>query len=214
MVLVAAGVLLGSPLEAQVPASHKTRNVIVVMLDGLRWQEVFRGADQQLLQTTDPAWLGDTQKRASEAQQEYGGGVSAGDRRKDLMPFLWSVVTKKGQLYGNRDMGADSHVINGFNFSYPGYSETLTGIADPRIQSNDNIVNPNPTVFTWLNAKPDFAGKVAAFGAWEVFNGIFDRDHCGFLVNAGFAPLTAIPETPELTALNKVRAETPRIVAR
>jgi hypothetical protein len=127
------------------------------------------------------------------------------------MPFLWGVMAAQGQLFGNRDLGSESQVTNGLNFSYPGYNETLTGFADPRIHSNDNIPNPNVTVFEWLNAKPAFAGKVAAFGAWDAFNGIFNRDRCGFLVNAGYDPLTAIPATPELRQLNALKAETVRI---
>jgi hypothetical protein len=102
-------------------------------------------------------------------------------------------------------------VTNGLNFSYPGYNETLTGFADPRVHSNDNVPNPNVTVFEWLNAKPEFAGKVAAFGAWDVFNGIFNKERCGFVVNAGYDPLTAIPATPELALLNALKAETVRI---
>ncbi len=82
---------------------------------------------------------------------------------------------RQGQIFGNRDVGSESQVTNGLNFSYPGYNETLTGFADPRIHSNDNVPNPNVTVFEWLNAKPAFTGKVAAFGAWDVFNGIFNR---------------------------------------
>jgi hypothetical protein len=127
------------------------------------------------------------------------------------MPFLWTVVAKHGQIFGNRDRGSDSHVTNLFNFSYPGYAETLTGIADPRVDSNDNKPNPNPTVFTWLNAKPEFAGKAAAFGAWAAFNGIFNKDRCGFVVNAAFDPLTSIPITPELALLNAMKAETPQV---
>jgi hypothetical protein len=128
-----------------------------------------------------------------------------------LLPFLWDTAAKQGQIFGNRDLGSDSHVINGQNFSYPGYAETLTGLADPRIESNANVPNPNPTVLAWLNRQPGFEGRVAAFGAWEVFNGIFDREHCGFLVNAGWDPLTGIPATPELTLLNRLKAETPHV---
>jgi hypothetical protein len=127
------------------------------------------------------------------------------------MPFLWNVMATQGQIFGNRDLGSDSHVTNVFNFSYPGYSETLTGISDPRVDSNDDVPNPNPTVFAWLNAKLEFAGKVAAFGAWETFYGIFDSEHCGFIVNAGYDPLTAIAATPELALLNALKVETPRI---
>jgi hypothetical protein len=201
---------LVSPAPAQVPSAHKTENVIVVMLDGLRWQEVFRGEDPELLKTLGPEALGDPKGRAAAAQKRYERATPA-ERRQALMPFLWSVVASQGQIFGNRDLGSNSQVTNGLNFSYPGYSETLTGFADPRVHSNDNIPNPNETVFEWLNREPAFSGKVAAFGAWDVFNGIFNRERCGFTVNAGYDPLTAIPATPELALLNTLKAETVRI---
>jgi hypothetical protein len=207
-----AGMALGFALPAttQTPDAPKTENVIVVMLDGLRWQEVFGGADPGLLKTLGPEALGDAKERTANAQSLYGR-ENASERRQALMPFLWSVMGTQGQLFGNRDLGSDSQVINGLNFSYPGYSETFTGFADPRIHSNDNVPNPNVTVFEWLNRKPAFVGKVAAFGAWDVFNGIFNRERCGFTVNAGYDPLTTIPDTPELKLLNALKAETVRI---
>lgn len=195
---------------AQAPTKHQTENVILVMIDGMRWQEVFRGADPELLETLGSDMPGDAKQRAELARQRYGRPTE-GERRKALMPFLWSVVSSNGQLFGNRDLGSDSHVINGFNFSYPGYSETLTGFADRRVDSNDNVPNPNPTVFEWLNAKPEFAGKVAAFGAWNVFSGIFRSQKCGFVVNAGYDSLTAIPATPKLDLLNTLKQETVRV---
>jgi hypothetical protein len=198
------------PATTQTPATHKTENVIVVMLDGLRWQEVFRGADPELLKTLGPEALGSAQERTDKAQQRYGRATAA-ESRQALMPFLWSVIATQGQLFGNRDLESNSQVTNGLNFSYPGYNETLTGFPDPRIHSNDNIPNPNVTVFEWLHRKSAFAGKVAAFGAWDAFNGIFNRERCGFTVNAGYDPLTMIPATPELKLLNALKAETVRI---
>jgi len=196
-------------LKAQ-PAPHQTRNVLVVMIDGMRWEEVFRGSDPALLAAPGPKHLGDAKELAALAERKYAG-ANAQQRRQALMPFLWTEVATKGQIFGNRDLGSDSHVTNGLNFSYPGYAETLTGLADPRVHSNDNVPNPNPTVFTWLNQQPELQGHVAAFGAWGVFNGIFDREKCGFPVNAGWDPLTGIEPTPELTLLNKMKAETPRV---
>jgi len=195
---------------SQALGAHKTENVIVVMIDGMRWQEVFRGADGGLIKTLGPDALGAPKERAARAQQLYSRATPS-ERRQALMPFLWTVVATQGQIFGNRDVGSDSQVINGLNFSYPGYSERLTGFADPRVHSNDNIPNPNVTVFEWLNAKPGFSGKVAAFGAWEVFQGIFNQQRCGFVVNAGYDPLTAIPATPELALVNTLKAETVRI---
>jgi hypothetical protein len=195
---------------AQASSTHKTENVIVVMIDGMRWQEIFRGADQERLKVLGPEALGDPKARTAQAQQRYWRETPA-ERRQALMPFLWGTVASQGQIFGNRDLGSDSHVTNGLNFSYPGYSETLTGIADPRVHSNDNIPNPNATVFEWLNKKPAFAGTAAAFGAWDVFQGIFNQQRCGFVVNAGYDPLTTIPATPELKLLNDLKAETVRI---
>lgn len=195
---------------AQIKGERKTQNVIVVMMDGMRWQEVFRGADSKLIKTPGPKWIGDPDEMAGQAEKQFWR-PTAGERRQMLMPFLWSEVASEGQIYGNRDLGSDSHVTNGLNFSYPGYAETLTGIADSRVNSNDNVPNPNETVFAWLNKKPEFAGKVAAFGAWETFNGIFDKEHCGFVVNAGYDPFNAIAVTPELKLLNDLKSESARL---
>jgi hypothetical protein len=196
--------------HAQALAGHKTENVIVVMMDGMRWEEVFRGADAELTKTQGPEALGEGKERAALAEQRYWKAAAA-ERRAALMPFLWGTVARDGQIFGNRDLGSDAHVANPLHFSYPGYAETLTGFVDPRIDSNDNKPNPNVTVLEWLNKQPEFAGRVAAFGAWEVFDGIFNKGRCGFPVNAGYTPLTEIEETPELKLLNALKAETVRI---
>ena len=183
-------------------ADAKTENVIFVMTDGLRWQEVFNGAESALM------------------DKDHGGVVDAGElrraywreglpeRRAALLPFLWSVMAKQGQVWGNRQQGSEAWVTNGFNFSYPGYNETLTGAPDPRVKSNDKIPNPNVTVFEWLNGKPAFRGKVAAFGSWDVFPFIFNAARAGFPVNAGYDPFTIPPVTPTLALLNRLKTET------
>ena len=84
------------------------------------------------------------------------------------MPFLWTVMARKGQIFGNADKGS-SVGLNGLNFSYPGYNELLTGFPDRRVDSNDKSPNPNVTVFEWLNRKPAYRGKVSAVGCWDVF---------------------------------------------
>jgi hypothetical protein len=190
--------------------AHRTQNVILVMIDGLRWQEVFQGADRELLSARGPDSLQASKDRTAQAEELYWRDSPA-ERRQALMPFLWSVVAVQGQIFGNRELDSDSQVINGLNFSYPGYSETLTGVADPRVHSNNNVPNPNQTVFEWLNRKPAFAGKVAAFGAWDTFNGIFNKQRCGFVVNAGYDPLEGTPDDHDLTLLNSEKAETVRI---
>ena len=195
---------------AQSSATHKTRNVVVVMIDGMRWEEIFRGADPALLVVPGPNFLGDPKALSEAASEKYKGG-NAEERRRALMPFVWGTMAQKGQIFGNRDLGSDAHVTNGLNFSYPGYSETLVGFVDPRIHSNDNVANPNPTVFTWLAHRKGLDGRVAAFGAWAAFEGIFNSEQCGFPVNAGWSPLTEIEATPELEQLNRFKAEMPHV---
>jgi hypothetical protein len=168
--------------------AHKTENVILVMNDGLRWQEVFKGADATLM----------TNKK-----QEVAPG-----QREALLPFLWQVVAKEGQIYGNRGVGSDAYVTNGFNFSYPGYNETLSGFADPRIHSNDKVPNPNVTVLEWLNDKPAYHGKMAAFGAWGAISEIVNSARAGLVANSGYDPLTTPPVTERIALLNRLKAET------
>jgi hypothetical protein len=45
--------------------------------------------------------------------------------------FLWGVMARQGQVWGNRQAGSEAWVTNGFNFSYPGYHELFGGFADP-----------------------------------------------------------------------------------
>jgi hypothetical protein len=181
---------------------RKTRNVIFVMTDGFRWQEVFHGADPELMDKKHGN-VGDEKSLQAEFWRS-----DPGDRRRALLPFLWTVIEPKGQVYGNRDRGSDAAVTNGLNFSYPGYSEALCGFPDPRIKSNDKYPNPNENVLEWLNRKPEFADKVAAFGAWDLFPYIFNVERSGLTVNAGYEPFTAMPRTPLLDALNSLKQET------
>jgi hypothetical protein len=186
---------------AAAPA-RKTRNVLFVMTDGLRWQELFGGADAALMNKEHGAVADvDALKR------EYWRDSPAA-RREALMPFLWSVVARRGQVFGNRAAGSEVYVANGLNFSYPGYSETLCGFADPRIDSNDRNPNPNVTVLEWLHGRPAFRGKVAAFAAWDVFPFILNARRAGFPVNAGYDPLTVAPLTPRSELLNRLKVET------
>jgi hypothetical protein len=186
-------------------------HVIIVMSDGLRWQEVFRGADPALLIKENNGG-----QPVDELKAKYLRSTPE-ESRKALMPFLWSVMVPQGEIYGNRDKGSDAFVTNGLNFSYPGYSETLTGHPDnARIKSNDNIPNPNVTVLEWLDRgwkkeTPGAHDLTAVFGAWEVIGGIVNQQRCGFTVNVGFQPFTEIPMTPRLDLINHWKAETPHV---
>lgn len=186
-------------------AARRTENVVLIMLDGVRWHEVFGGADSALL-SRSPGGVADT----ASAHETFWRATES-ERRRVLFPFLWDSIAVRGQLLGDRRAGSTADVTNGLNFSYPGYNEALTGAADARIDSNDHPANPNVTVFEWLNHQPSLAGKVAAFGTWDAFPRIFNADRAGFPVHAGWQPPFASPRSEAELLLNDLYARTTRI---
>jgi len=172
-------------------AQVRTRNVVLIVSDGLRWQEVFTGADRALLDEQH----GGIWESADALQAKYWSEDVAARRRK-LFPFLWDVVGRGGQLFGNRNLGSFASVTNGYAFSYPGYNEMIAGRGDRRIDKNEFGPNPNVSVFEWLNQQPDFAGQVQVFGTWETFKDIFNEKRSHLPVHAGWdiAADTGSPE--------------------
>ncbi|MGH7639196.1 MAG: alkaline phosphatase family protein [Gemmatimonadaceae bacterium] len=159
-------------------ATSEAQHVILVVADGLRWQEVFRGADSLLLFHSNATAGG---RNAGAIRRRYWRS-SVTERRAAVMPFVWSTIARQGQLYGNRDIGSAARVTNPMKFSYPGYNELLTGIPDPRIDRNDFGPNPNVTVFEWLDGREEFRGRVAVAGTWNTFRDIFNVSRSGLRV--------------------------------
>lgn len=160
-------------MHAQVP---KTKNVVIVTLDGYRWKELFEGIDEAIL--FNDRYVKDTSVWRF-------AGRSAQERREALMPFFWNVIAAKGQLYGNRNFKSRVNCANLRLFSYPGYSEMLVGFPDPSVASNDKIENPNATVLEFIDAHDGFRNQVAAFTTWDAFPFIIREERSGIQVNSG-----------------------------
>jgi hypothetical protein len=175
--------------------------VILITLDGLRWEEVFTGADPWLLE--NPAFTSDMDNVRA---RFWCDAPEA--RREALMPFFWSTIASEGSLWGNQHLGSVVKVSNNRVFSYPGYNEILTGFADEAIDSNDKIPNANETLLEWVNKQPGFEGEVAAFGSWDVFPYIINEERSGVPVNAGFESATG-ELTDREAWLNEVQEQTP-----
>ncbi len=193
------------PRESSSSVKTKTRNILLVTTDGLRWQEVFGGADPALMNKENGG------VENVEALTNEFGGATPELRRKALMPFLWNVMAKNGQLYGNANAGSEVKVTNGRNFSYPGYNEIFTGWADPAIDSNDKNENGNVTVLEWLHGQEDFHRRIAAFGSWDRFPYILNSARSRIRVVAGWKPLVGRGLSTEERLLSRLVAETPRI---
>ena len=197
---VIVGSIIALLMLAQAQADGlQTRNVFLITTDGLRWQEVFTGAEESLLNKTNG------NVKDIEALKKSFWHDTPAARRQALLPFLWNQVAAKGQMYGNRPKGSDAHITNTRRFSYPGYNEFLTGAADDaRIDSNNKIPNPNTNVFEWLNMRRGFAGKVAAVVNWDVIPWILNAERSRLPVWTGL-PLppnaVSVQVAPELEQL-------------
>lgn len=194
--------LLWYPVNSSV-AQDGAENLILVTLDGVRWQEVFGGVDMALIEderfTNEPEFLTQTYWREQRSE-----------RRRALFPFLSSAIEDQGTLIGDRDQESYIEVTNHRWFSYPGYNEILTGKADPRIDSNEKIWNRNVTILETLNELDEFHDSVFAFGSWDVFPYIINSQRSGVPVNAGFATASNAASA-ESQFLNELSAEAPRL---
>ncbi len=186
---------------AQATLAHAADpRVVVVTLDGFRFQEMFGGADEAYFKR-------DAKGVIDPAAKKYAG-ETAEARRALLMPFMWNVIAKQGQIFGDPAQQSRSHVTNGLWFSYPGYNEMLSGAPDPRVDSNNKLPNPNVTVLEWLNGRPGFAGKVSGFGAWDVLPFILNTERSHLRVGSGFTPVLD-PRTAREREINQFAADLP-----
>jgi hypothetical protein len=115
---------------------------IVVVLDGVRWQDVFDGADAEL---------------ARDAKI---------DARGETMPTLASLARLHGAALGTRAGGAPV-LASGPNFvSLPGYSEIFRGRPSSDCQDNDCAMTARPTLADEARAAARDSGDVAVFASW------------------------------------------------
>jgi hypothetical protein len=199
--LFALTLLIAGAGSAAFAAEASDRSVILVTIDGMRWQEIFGGAQEKYV---DPR-AGGVLDVAGVRERFLRDSAEA--RREALMPFLWSVVAKQGQVFGDPAKGAAARVTNGKKFSYPGYQELLCGFPDARIKSNDKVPNPNVSVLEWLNGRPGFDGRVSAYGSWDVLRSILNDGRSRLPMVAAWELISDEPLTPGERAVNELIPE-------
>ncbi|MFB0910895.1 MAG: phosphoglyceromutase [Flavobacterium sp.] len=186
---------------ASTSKAQQAENIIIITTDGFRWQEAFKGMDETLARD----------KKFNQADSTYiykkYWSIDVDERREKLMPFMWSVLAKKGQIYGNRALGNKVNNANPYWFSYPGYNEIMTGYADTLINSNQYPENPNVTILEYLNKQPKINGKVAAFGAWDAFDKILNEKRAGFPVISAFDKVGGENPTEKQKLINAMLAD-------
>lgn len=131
--------------------------VILVAIDGVRWQDIYRGTDPDLVAPGSPL-------KPAEA----------------LAPHIHALA-RRGVALGAPGHGAPFEV-SGPNFvSLPGYTEMLTGRTAP-CQENDCTERPS---WTLLDAFASKGRPVGAVSSWSAISYVVARDPALGLVSAG-----------------------------
>ena len=173
-------------------------SVVLITVDGTRWQEVFGGADPELARR---AGLGEARVTAEE-----------------LMPSCRRLFFAEGTVLGAPGAGPGFHA-SGPNFvSLPGYTELMTG-APSACQSNDCDPIRVPTLF---DAAAALRGPRAVFASWGTVADAVAREEVAE-VHAGQDFPGPLPPYPGLgtyqpdhataeQALAYLRTERPRLL--
>ena len=148
--------LLGALALSTATAAPNDRRIVLVTLDGVRVQEFFGGLDEVVAGAPEA----ESGIYEIDVTRKRFGRATAQERREALMPFLWKTLAPAGMVLGNQALGSKVTVRNDQWFSYPGYSEILTGQAQPEIKSNDFVRYPHETVLDYVQrqARPE-AGR-------------------------------------------------------
>ncbi|MBT6179290.1 MAG: hypothetical protein HOI23_18740 [Deltaproteobacteria bacterium] len=178
-------ILILSLNAAPAPASDKAATrLIVVTVDGLRWQELFTGIDPKLKSMREAGMKRDADHKLAKRLS----APSPEARRKLLFPYFWGKLAQQGVLAGNRNQNSFVNVTNQVQKSYSGYAEILTGQAlDKEITSNLKKPMPAQTLLEAFQDHGDLKySEVALFASWERFQSIAAKDPSRFVINAGF----------------------------
>lgn len=199
---ITVAALIISFFAAAVSAQSKTENVIIITLDGVRTQEIFGGIDREVFRSVNKNF------EKTKAYKRFWA-ATAKERRERLMPFFWkTLMVSQGSIAGNRELKSSVQTTNKLWFSYPGYSEILTGEAhDDIIKSNGFGQNPFPSVLDFLHKKLNLnSDQVADFSSWDVMNRIATNKPDSFLVNAGYEPYSS--SNKDISELSRLQFQT------
>jgi hypothetical protein len=193
------------PAVAQ-PVPRGEPKVVLVTFDGVRWEDVFRGADPAL--AADKAFV-EPDLYESWIKPAY---LDPSNRRTALMPFVHGVMARDGVVIGDRDDGECARVANDMWFSYPGYNEILTGRPDPRIVENDDKWNENVTILEWLNKRAAFGNRVQMVGTWTLFPKIVNTKGGSVPVNSRLQGRYPTDVLTARFAREALRSDKPRLL--
>jgi hypothetical protein len=121
--------LIVEPLATDTSDEERAESaVVLVVLDGVRWQEIFNGVDRSL------------------AHGRGSSSTPAPEDARALMPNLHGFIDGEGLALGAPDHGAEITASGPQFISLPGYIEIFSGRPDPHCYRNDCAPAPRRTI--------------------------------------------------------------------
>jgi len=146
------------------PGEGGATPVVLVVLDGVRWQEVFSGVDRTIA-----------------AASGAGRGIGA----RDLLPNVYAAIDTRGALVGAPGHGR-AIAASGPNFvSMPGYSEIFEGRAPEGCQDNACAGAAGRTIVDEIRGRAMADSEVALFASWERIASAATREPARMVLSAG-----------------------------
>jgi len=181
----------------------RTRNVILITVDGLRIQELFAGMDPVIADSPKRSGIYDLERARSRYWRP-----TAEERRAALMPFFWGTLAPQGIVLGDKEKGSSVLVTNPLLFSAPGYAEILTGQAQPDVTTNDVRRYPHPTILEFVRRELRLGKRqVATIGSWEGFGVLSSSEENAFFTNTGYERVPREIATTRMALLSDLQFE-------
>ena len=188
---------------ASATTPRRTKNVILLTLDGLRIQELFGGMDPLLAgkRVQKKSGIYDLDR----ARQRFWRDTP-GERRAVLLPYFWGTLAPQGIVLGDKDRGCSVQPRNPLLFSAPGYAEILTGQPQPDVITNDTKRYPHRTVLEFVRSELRLGKRqVATIGSWDGFGTLSSSEADAFFTNTGYERVPAGMATPRMEFLGDLQ---------
>jgi Metalloenzyme superfamily len=148
-------------------------NVVFIVLDGVRGEEFFNGAEDPL-----------SQKRKSLPPEISRRSA------ENLMPFLRQKVVRGGRarIFGNRAMGEKCLVDNRQMMSLPAYANIFAGVSETGVLHNRFQARIGfPTIIDSIIQEGISPNNIAVFASWgPIQNVVSRRASHSFVLEAGW----------------------------
>lgn len=153
------------------PRTTSDGRVVLVTIDGARWQDVFEGSDPQRSAHVPP---------------------------EELMPRVHAMLKNRGVAFGaDKDGCGIVHTAGGANVSLPGYQEIFTGRPSSCLDNGCAGVTDSVMDEAW---RSKVAG-VASIGSWSVLDRAVSNGSTGVFVAEGPEWPADAPSSPKLDEL-------------